>query len=72
MDDRQPTKSKKALPNDRVTRAELPVFGGSGVKPGVNIDCNADLLDFMDEAEGVYDRYRRTVMDSDRTGPKEQ
>jgi Arc/MetJ-type ribon-helix-helix transcriptional regulator len=38
---------------------DLPVFrGGSGVLPGVDLDSNAALLYLMDEADGVYDRYR--------------
>ena len=38
---------------------DLPVFrGGAGVLPGVDLDSNAALLDLMDEADGVYDRYR--------------
>jgi hypothetical protein len=40
---------------------ELPVFrGGGGVLPGVDLDSNAALLDLVDEADGVYDRYRGT------------
>ena len=39
----------------------LPVFGGGrGVLPGVDLDSNAALLDLVDEADGVYDRYRGT------------
>src|SRR5665647_242943 len=38
---------------------DLPVFrGGGGVLPGVDLDSNAALLDLMDEADSVYDRYR--------------
>jgi hypothetical protein len=32
--------------------------GGGGVLPGVDLDSNAALLDLMDEADSVYDRYR--------------
>jgi hypothetical protein len=38
---------------------DLPVFrDGGGVLPGVDLDSNAALLDFMDEADGARDRYR--------------
>ncbi len=31
---------------------EIPVFrGGSGVRPGVNLDSNAALLDWMEQGE---------------------
>jgi hypothetical protein len=33
--------------------APLPVFGGSGVLPGVALQDNAALRDLMDEPEGV-------------------
>ncbi len=40
---------------------DLPVFrGGGGVRPGVDLDSNAALLDIMDEADGANDRYRGT------------
>jgi hypothetical protein len=32
-------------------RVELPTFGGLGLRPGVDIDDNSALLDYMDEAE---------------------
>jgi hypothetical protein len=38
---------------------DLPVFrGGGGVLPGVDLDSNAALLDLVDEADGVHERYR--------------
>ncbi len=36
-------------PADRGTIAELPVFGGSGVLPGVDLANRAALLDAMDD-----------------------
>ncbi len=30
---------------------DLPVFHGSGLMPGVNLDSNADLLDLMEDFE---------------------
>jgi len=33
---------------------EIPVFtGGRGVRPGVDLDSHADLLDVMDDGAGV-------------------
>ena len=32
-------------------RIELPVFRGSRLQPGVNLDSNAALLDFMEGTE---------------------
>ena len=38
---------------------DLPVFrDGGGVLPGVDLDSNAALLDFMEEAGGARDRSR--------------
>jgi hypothetical protein len=34
---------------DAVETQPLPVFGGSGVLPGVDLSSNAALLDVMDE-----------------------
>jgi len=31
----------------------LPTFRGTGVRPGVNLDSNAALLDLMDEADDL-------------------
>lgn len=31
-----------------VAPVELPTFSGNGVRPGINLDSNAELLDFMD------------------------
>jgi hypothetical protein len=32
-------------------RVDLPVFRGSGLQPGVNLDSNAALLDLMEGTE---------------------
>lgn len=32
---------------------DLPVFGGSGLLPGVDIDDRRSLLDVMDEGESI-------------------
>lgn len=32
---------------------ELPVFHGTGLRPGVNLDSNAALLDLMDSEDGL-------------------
>ena len=32
---------------------DLPVFGGSGIQPGVDLSDNARLRDLMDEGEGL-------------------
>jgi hypothetical protein len=37
---------------------ELPSFRGKGVKPGVDLENNAALLDRMDELDGVHDKHR--------------
>ena len=40
--------------NERVkttTPPDLPVFSGDGVRPGVDLDSNAALLDLMDVAQ---------------------
>jgi hypothetical protein len=40
------------------TTVELPTFRGRGVRPGVDLDNDAALLDRMDELDGVFDQYR--------------
>lgn len=35
----------------RHPRIELPVFRGSGLQPGVDLDSNAALLDIMEDTE---------------------
>jgi hypothetical protein len=35
--------------DDTVALRPLPVFTGSGLQPGVDLSCNAALLDLMDE-----------------------
>ncbi len=37
---------------------EFPIVGGSGLAPGIDPASNAALLDFVDEADGVYERFR--------------
>jgi hypothetical protein len=32
-------------------RVPLPTFKGGGLRPGVNLNSNAELLDLMDEGE---------------------
>ena len=47
---------RTALLADRAppTASPLPVFrGGRGVRPGVNLDSAADLLDVMDDRESI-------------------
>jgi len=40
---------------------DLPGFSrGGGVLPGLDLHSNAALLDLIEEADGVYDRYRGT------------
>jgi len=45
-------------------RSVLPTFGRDGWHPdliarGVNTNSNAELLDYMDEADGAYEKYRK-------------
>ena len=37
---------------------EFPIVGGSGLAAGVDVGSNAALLGFVDEADGVYQRFR--------------
>lgn len=39
-----------ARPPSVATDIDLPTFGGSGVRPGVDLDDKAALLDVLDEA----------------------
>ena len=40
-------------PSGSVGIPDLPVFGGSGVQPGVDLSDNASLRDLMDDGEGL-------------------
>lgn len=46
---------------------DLPVFrGGGGVRPGVpSMDRTSEVMDLLDEADGVFDQYR-TASDATR------
>ena len=44
------TLARRDAPTTR-PRIELPVFKGSGLQPGVNLDSNAALLDLMEGIE---------------------
>jgi hypothetical protein len=35
-------------------RIHLPSDSGSGLRPGVNLDSNAELLDLMDETDAAH------------------
>ena len=35
-----------------LTEIKLPTFGGDGVCPGVDLHCNATLLDIMEDDRG--------------------
>lgn len=39
---------------------KLITVTGNGLKPGIDLNDNAALLDFMDKADGVYEQYRET------------
>jgi K+-transporting ATPase c subunit len=42
--------ARRAAATER-PRIDLPVFRGSGLQPGVNLDSNAALLDLMEGTE---------------------
>ncbi|GJL53510.1 MAG: antitoxin VapB43 [Nitrospirales bacterium] len=37
----------------KTARAKLPTFKGGGLRPGVDLDNSADLLDIMEDKNGV-------------------
>jgi hypothetical protein len=44
-------------------RFAMPTFGSDGLHPdlvarGFNFNSNAELLDYLDEVDGVYEQYR--------------
>jgi hypothetical protein len=45
-----------AKQSDATDIPKLPVFGGGGVQPGVDLTNNAALLDVMEKADGKYGR----------------
>ena len=48
---------------------DFPIVGGSGLAPGVDLASNAALLDFVDEADGVYERFRAAAPDDRVAAP---
>jgi hypothetical protein len=44
---------------DRPAVRDLPVFHGEGVQQGVDLDETSAVLDRIDEADGVFEDYRR-------------
>ncbi len=36
---------------------DFPIVGGGGVAPGVGLSSNADLADYLDQADGAYGRF---------------
>jgi hypothetical protein len=42
------TFSRRGNPPPRNARAKLPVFGGKGLQPGVDLDDGSSLMDLMD------------------------
>ena len=40
-------------PSGAADTTELPVFGGTGVQPGVDLSDSASLRDLMDDGEGL-------------------
>jgi hypothetical protein len=42
--------ARRAQPQRR-RKAKLPVFGGKGLQPGVNLDDSASLLDRMESSD---------------------
>jgi hypothetical protein len=40
---------------------DLPSFRGRGLRPGVDLENSAALLDRMDEADGLHERFRSHV-----------
>lgn len=48
---REALQPKRPTPGD--TTPELPVFGGSGLMPGVDLANGATLRDLMDEGEDL-------------------
>jgi len=44
--------ARRKLPKKE--RVVLPVVAGGTLKPGVNLDCSADLWDLMDEYDAAH------------------
>jgi len=47
---------------------EFPIVAGRGLAPGVDPASNAALLDPVDEADGVYERFRQGTGGTGGTG----
>ena len=37
---------------------DFPIVGGSGFAPGLDLSSNAALVDYVDRADGAYERFR--------------
>jgi len=47
---------------------DFPIVGGGGLAPSIDLESNAALLDFVDEADGVYVRFRAAAPDGRAAG----
>jgi hypothetical protein len=48
---------------------DVPIVGGGGVAPGVDLTSSAALSDYVDRADGVYDRFRGHSAGARDAGP---
>ena len=48
---------------------DFPIVGGSGFAPEIDPASNASLLGFVDEADGVYERFRVAAAETPEDGP---
>ena len=51
----------RSLDNSESARPGLPTFRGRGLRPGVDLDASASLVDLMEEPRSPPDRYPRLV-----------
>jgi hypothetical protein len=51
---------------------DFPIVAGRGFAPGIDPASNASLLGFVDEADGVYERFRSGVEEAPEgdSGPR--
>ncbi|HJW74040.1 MAG TPA: hypothetical protein VJ787_00010 [Thermoleophilia bacterium] len=46
------------MSGNRAKPLDFPIVNGRGPAPGINLASSAALLDFLDEIDGVYERFR--------------
>jgi hypothetical protein len=51
---------------------DFPIVGGGGVAPGVDLTSGAGLADFVDRADGTYERFAAGAVTNETASPRRE